>query len=397
MEMLSINHSQCTLCRECITKCPFQALEIKNNKIETNASCKMCKICVKVCPEKAISLTEVTHARINKDQWQGVLVYIEKTENKNHPVSYELIGEGRKLADKLKQPLKAVIIGGAGTERNAGKLLEYDVDEVFVYEDPELQSFRVDNYSNILEDCINRMKPSIVLIGATPLGRSLAPRTATRFRTGLTADCTQLDVKENTDLVQIRPAFGGNIMAQIITSNCRPQFATVRYKVMEKAQKVEVSKGKLTRCPIEPTLLQSGIRVLDTSVVKKKDAIEDAEILVVAGKGVKSRNDLNLLVQMAAELGAQMAYTRPLIEAGWGKQSQQIGLSGRTVKPKLLITCGVSGAIQFTAGMNKAECIVSINTDPEALIFNVSHYCIVDDLYEVVPRLTALLKEKQED
>lgn len=397
MEILKINHDQCTLCQECIEKCPFQALEINQNRVEINASCKMCKICVKACPMAAISLQATEEIKINKDEWQGVLVYIEQSGAKNHKVAYELIGEGRKLADKIRQPLKAVMIGGKGTEENGRKLLQYGVDEVFVYEDEELAAFRVDNYTNILEDCIQSMKPAVVLVGATPLGRSLAPRTATRFRTGLTADCTQLDIKENTDLVQIRPAFGGNIMAQIVTANARPQFATVRYKVMEKAEKTDQPKGILTKRTISPELLQSDIEVLETRVLEKKQAIEEAEVLVVAGKGLKNQKDLALLEDLAKELGGQMAYTRPLIEAGWGRQSQQIGLSGRTVKPKLIITCGVSGAIQFTAGMSNAECIVSINSDPEALIFRVSHYCIMDDLHEVVPRLTAMLKERQED
>jgi electron transfer flavoprotein alpha subunit len=248
-------------------------------------------------------------------------------------------------------------------------------------------------YANVMEQCISDVKPTAVLVGATSLGRSLAPACATRFRTGLTADCTVLDMKENTDLVQIRPAFGGNIMAQIITTNSRPQFATVRYKVMDAAVKT-TPHGQVVECSVTGEMLTSGIEVVSTTVLEKAKGIEEEDVLVVAGRGVKRQEDLTMLRDLAEALGGQLVTTRPLVEKGWNDVTRQIGLSGRTVKPKLIITCGVSGAVQFAAGMNGAECIVAINTDPEAPIFKIANFCIVKDLYEVVPRLTAAVRAK---
>lgn len=280
-------------------------------------------------------------------------------------------------------------------KEQAQTLLEYGVDKVYVYAHEALAHFRGDVYTNIMEDCIKTVKPTVVLVGATSLGRSLAPACATRFRTGLTADCTVLDMKENTDLVQIRPAFGGNIMAQIITTNTRPQFATVRYKVMNVAEKTEPN-GEVVTCEVTDEMLESGMEVISTEIVEKIKGIEEEDVLVVAGRGVKKQEDLGLLQELADALGGQLATTRPLVEKGWNDVTKQIGLSGRTVKPKLIITCGVSGAVQFAAGMDGAECIVAINTDAEAPIFKIANYCITEDLYRVVPALTAAVREKQQ-
>ena len=289
----------------------------------------------------------------------------------------------------------AVLIGGGQAKEQAQTLLEYGVDKVYVYAHEALAHFRGDVYTNIMEDCIKTVKPTVILVGATSLGRSLAPACATRFRTGLTADCTVLDMKENTDLVQIRPAFGGNIMAQIITTNTRPQFATVRYKVMNVAEKTEPN-GEVVTCEVTDEMLKSGMEVISTEIVEKIKGIEEEDVLVVAGRGVKKQEDLGLLQELADALGGQLATTRPLVEKGWNDVTKQIGLSGRTVKPKLIITCGVSGAVQFAAGMDGAECIVAINIDAEAPIFKIANYCITEDLYRVVPALTAAVRAKQQ-
>lgn len=252
MATLNFNQDQCILCGQCVEKCPFGALEILDNKIEINASCKMCKLCVKSCPVQAVSLVEdEVKQTVNKDAWKGVMVFVEQEESGIHPVAFELIGKARELAAKINHPVYAVLIGGGQAKEQAQTLLEYGVDKVYVYAHEALAHFRGDVYTNIMEDCIKTVKPTVVLVGATSLGRSLAPACATRFRTGLTADCTVLDMKENTDLVQIRPAFGGNIMAQIITTNTRPQFATVRYKVMNVAEKTGRScyAAGTGRCP----------------------------------------------------------------------------------------------------------------------------------------------------
>ena len=222
--------------------------------------------------------------------------------------------------------------------------------------------------------------------------RSLAPRAAARFHTGLTADCTVLEMKDNTDLVQIRPAFGGNIMAQIITPNSRPQFCTVRYKVFSAPKRTDEVSGHIEKMVLTEEKMQSKVQ-LEKKIEKPKTIdIAEADIIVAVGRGLQSQNDLTLVQEFADKLGAQMACTRPLIEAGWFDPKRQIGLSGRTVKPKLIITIGISGSVQFVAGMKGAECIVAINQDKNASIFDVAHYCFVGDLYEILPQLLAQLK-----
>ena len=396
MASLYFNQDICTLCGQCVEKCPFGALEIKNDKIEINASCKMCKLCVKNCPVSAVSLVEDKAKKaVDKNAWKGIMVFVEQEETGIHPVAFELIGKARELAAKIHHPVYAVLIGGTQANAQAKALQNCGVDKIFVYAHAALANFRGDVYTNVMEDCINRIRPSVVLVGATSLGRSLAPACATRFRTGLTADCTVLDIKENTDLVQIRPAFGGNIMAQIITTNTRPQFATVRYKVMNVAEKTEKA-GEIILCPVTEKMLVSDIEVISTEVIEKTKGIEEEDVLVVAGRGVKKQEDLEMIKALAEALGGQMATTRPLVEKGWNDVTTQIGLSGRTVKPKLIITCGVSGAVQFAAGMDGAECIVAINTDKEAPIFKIANYCITKDLYAVVPELIRAVKEKRQ-
>ena len=294
--------------------------------------------------------------------------------------------------------LTSLNLQGNNIKDKCGQLLDYGVDEVFVYDSEEYDKFRIEPYSAALEDYINNNKPSIMLVGGTTLGRSLAPRLAARFKTGLTADCTILDVQENTDLDQIRPAFGGNIMAHINTPNSRPQFATVRYKIFNIPEKVEDPKGKVTLCSVEKDKLTSNIKVLETKIKNKVVGIEEAEVIVVASRAFKKEEDLKMLNELADALGAQIAGTRPTIECGWVDPKKQIGLSGRTVKPKLIITCGVSGAVQFVAGMKGSDYIIAINQDEKAPIFDVAHLGIIGDIYEIIPKLTEKIKAmKNED
>lgn len=330
----------------------------------------------------------------DKNRWKGILVYAEQEQGEVHPVVYELIGEARKLAAKVEYPVFAVMVGAAGTAENARRLLDYGVEEVFVYEHEGFAGFKADCYADAVADCISSLKPSVVLVGGTSLGRSLAPRLSTRFHTGLTADCTKLEMREDTDLVQIRPAFGGNIMAQIVISNSRPQFATVRYKVMDRAEKVENPTGKVTICPVSEKMVQSRIQVLSAQVLEHVKSIEEEEVLVVAGRGAEKAVDM--LEELAEVLGTQLCFTRPMVENGFGDTAHQIGLSGRTVKPKLILTFGVSGAIQFTSCMNGSECIVAVNTDPDAPIFKIADICVKDDLYQVLPMMLQELKNRKD-
>ena len=295
------------------------------------------------------------------------------------------------MAQKLDQPLSCVLVGH-GVRETAQDLLKYGLDKVYVYDYPELKYFSIEPYAAAVGDAIAKLRPSILLIGATSIGRSLAPVLAVRFRTGLTADCTVLDVKENGDLVQIRPAFGGNIMAQIVTPRHRPQMATVRYKVMEPAVASPAVQGEVVVCSLTPEQLQSKVKVLQVTPKPEEASITDAEVIVAVGRGIRSEGDLQLAAELAQLLGGQLGATRPLVENGWLPYTRQIGLSGRTVRPKLLIACGISGAVQFVAGMGNAEQIYAINTDPNAPIFNVATHAIVGDLYQVIPRLIERIK-----
>lgn len=380
---------------ELVKICPFNAIEEADGKLLINAGCKMCRLCVKKGPKGVIEYIEEEVKKIDKSKWNGVAVYVDHTEGRIHPVTYELIGKAKELAGKINHLVYAVFIG-SNIEDKAEELLHYGVDEVFVYDEKELEDFRIEPYTAAFEDFINKVKPCSVLVGATTVGRSLAPRVAARFRTGLTADCTVLDMKENTDLVQIRPAFGGNIMAQIITPNQRPQFCTVRYKIMTAAERQEEKGGRIIRGKVDSEKLKSNIKVLNTVKKEKEEDISEADVIVVAGRGIKSEKDMEMINELANCLDAQIAATRPLIEAGWIGPKKQIGLSGRTVKPKLIITCGVSGAVQFIAGMNNSDHIFAINQDPNAAIFNVAHYGIVGDIYQVIPQIISNIKNHKE-
>lgn len=374
--------------------CPFKAIEIVNGELAINSGCRMCRLCVK----NSGGVFEYVEERdqtpaADKNQWRGIAVVAEITGGAVHPVTFELIGKARELAAKVNYPVYCLMIGYQITGL-AKKILEYGADEVFVYDLPELQYFRIEPYTAVVEDFIRKVKPSSVLVGGTVSGRSLAPRTAARFRTGLTADCTKLDIGASTDLDQIRPAYGGNIMAHINTPRHRPQFATVRYKIFSIPPKTE-PKGKITSCTLEKDKLRSAIEIISMTEKAREVGIEDAEVLIVGGRGLKKQEDLAMLEELAKLLNGRVASTRALVEAGWTDPKQQIGLSGRTVKPKLLIACGVSGAIQFVAGMNGAEHIIAINTDPNASIFKVAHAGITGDLYKIVPDLIEKIKSQK--
>lgn len=369
-----------------IKTCPFGALYEENGIVSVNSACRMCGLCVKNSRSGEVVFAEDTVMQIDKSEWKGICVYVDHVAGEIHPVTYELINKARIMADKSGQKVFCLFIG-SGISEKAEQLMHYPVDSIWVYDRTELEYYRTEPYTAVFEDFIRKVRPCIILVGATTVGRQLAPRVAARFRTGLTADCTSLDVEENTDLIQIRPAFGGNIMAQINTGNSRPQIATVRYKVMEAAEKSKSINGDIIRASISPDKLLSGIEVLCVSHKEKIKSIEAADIIVVAGRGIKNKQDLNLIRELAEELGGETASTRPLVEAGWMDPRRQIGLSGRTVRPKLIITCGVSGAVQFTAGMKASDTIIAINSDKNAPIFGIAHYGIVADLYELIPAL----------
>ena len=395
MAKLIINQDKITDIEELLKICPFGALENNNGTVEISGACKMCRLCVKNGPKGAVSYIEEEIKAIDKSAWKGIGVYVDHVEGDIHPVTYELIGKAKELAGKINHPVYAVFVGN-NISHKAEELLHYGVDKVFVYDEEELEYFRIEPYTAAFEDFIKKVKPTALLVGATTIGRSLAPRIAARFKTGLTADCTILDIKENTDLIQIRPAFGGNIMAQIVTPNSRPQLATVRYKVMTAPKRSEEINGEIVPCSINKEKLKSGITVLEIKKKASEVGISDAEVIVAAGRGIKSEKDLNMVKELAKVLNAEFACTRPLIEAGWVDAKRQIGLSGRTVRPRLIITCGISGAVQFTAGMNNSDYIFAINTDEKAPIFKVAHYGVVGDICEIIPELIEKIKLAKE-
>ena len=376
--------------------CPFGAIEARGDAVEPTAGCKMCGLCVKKGPAGAAELTTDTPApRIDKSAWRGILVYADHVEGALHPVTFELLGKARELAAEIGHPVYALLLGD-GVERAAEELTHWGADRVLVYDQPALRDFRLDVYAAAFADAVERLHPTAILVGATTVGRQLAPRVAARLRTGLTADCTVLRMEKNTDLVQIRPAFGGNIMAQIITPNHRPQMATVRYKVMDAPARQPQGRGTIENRSLPPEKLQSGVTVLSVTPKPAEAGIENADVLVVAGRGLRKESDLRMLEELAEALGGQLACTRPLAECGWMEARRQIGLSGRTVRPRLLIACGVSGAIQFVAGMNHAGTIIAINKDEHAPIFKTAHVGLVGDLYEIIPALLAAIRADKE-
>ncbi len=393
MGNIALTQRKCTSCGICEKVCPFGAISMVEGRPEINSACKVCGICVKNCPEKALYILETRAKSVDKTKWKDILIYAETSEGKLHPVALELVGKAKELSKKVNYNVNAIVIG-YNLEKAARELLHYGVNEVAVYDDEALNFFRADVFADCAEDYIRLRRPSAVLLGATSLGRSLAPRISTRFRTGLTADCTVLDVKPNSDLIQIRPAFGGNIMAQIVTENTRPQFATVRYKIMESAKREEEISGKVLKREIPESVFESKVKHISTKPIPKARTISDAQVLVAGGRGLKKESDLSLIKNLAEALGGDWATTRPLVEKGWAPVDRQIGMSGRTVKPKLIITCGVSGAIQFTACMDQSEYIVAINTDDKAPIFKVANLGLVGDLYDIVPKLTKQILEK---
>ena len=380
---LVVNMNKCDKCLDCIKVCPFEAMEEEGGYPAVNAACRMCGICIRECKPGALIQIDEVRAEADKSAWRGVLVFAEASAGKLHPVVRELAGKARELAEKAGYDIYAVIMSDS-TGQMAKELLSYGFDKVYTYEHEALRYFRSDSYAAVYTDIIEKVKPSIVLTGATSIGRSLAPRVSTRLRTGLTADCTGLDITEGTDLIQTRPAFGGNIMAEIITPRSRPQFATVRYKVMDAAP-ITRPRGEIIPMPVTETMIKSGIEVISVADKPPSENISEADILVVGGKGLKSKEDLELVKALAKKLGGQYAVTRPLVEAGWAPQIRQIGLSGRTVKPRLLMTFGVSGAVQFTAAMRDSECIFAVNRDADAPLMKIAHFCVVGDLYEILP------------
>jgi len=319
----------------------------------------------------------------------GVLVFAEQENGEIHNVVYELLGKGRELADRLGKSLCTVLLG-YGLEESARELIYYGADKVFLFDHPSLREFNVIRYKQNIVKLVKEVQPEIFLIGATRIGRSLAPRIAASLKTGLTADCIDLDLDEKGNLVQIRPAFSGNIMAQIKTGT-KPQMATVRYKVMKPIDKNPDRKGEIVKKNVE-FIKDTGIKILSKVSVGEVN-ISEADTIVAAGRGLKSPEDFKLLKDLANLLGGVVGSSRPLVDAGWISKEHQVGFSGNTVKPKVYIAFGISGSPQHLFGMRYSDIIIAVNKDPSAPIISVSDYYVIGDLYEIIPQLIRELKK----
>lgn len=387
----------CTGCGQCIASCPYTAIEIREGRAYINEYCQFCRSCLEVCPEGAIVevAEEGDQQKADLSAYRGVWVFAEQREGRVAPVAFELIGAGRRLADELATDVTAVLFGAG--EAEARELVAWGADRVYHCRDGLLETFNDEPYAQLLSALIGEHKPAVVLAGATPIGRSFIPRVAARLKTGLTADCTALEIdKETGTLLQIRPAFGGNIMATILCPNYRPQIATVRPRVMKRAEYDTTRTGEIV--PVEAANLTCRTKVIETIKEGKEGAecllnLQDAEVIVAGGRGMGDPKGFAMLQELAELLGGSVGASRAAVDEGWIPYSRQVGQTGKTVCPKVYIACGISGAVQHLVGMQSSDIIIAVNKNPEAPIFNAATYGIVGDVNEVVPLLIKKLKE----
>lgn len=388
--MIRIDEEKCIGCGQCEEVCTFGAIEVVDEMARVDEDkCTLCGSCAESCPEEAIIIEkEGAEGAGDLDAWRGVWVVAEYSRGEFAPVTFELLGRARGLADDLGVELAAVAIG-SGVRDVAGQLAAAGADKVYLADAPELDRFSEDVWARILADLAARHRPEVILAGATAMGRAFIPQVATMLETGLTADCTQLDVrKEDRCLLQTRPAFGGNLLATIVCPNHRPQMATVRPHVLKAPEPDSSRSAEIVEAELKPELLESRVKVLD-SVIEETTGpdLANAEVIVTAGRGMESQENLKWAEDLARCLEGAVGATRAVTDAGWLPHNHQIGQTGATVAPKLYIGCGVSGAIQHLVGMQGSEIIVAINKDPDAPIFDVSTYGIVGDVKEILPLL----------
>jgi electron transfer flavoprotein alpha subunit len=394
---IRVIEAECTGCGNCLPTCPFGCLELAGKKVVIKEGCTLCAACREVCPYEAISIErEATGATPGVEKYRGVLVFAEQHGGRLRDCALELLGAGQKLAGTLHQELAAALLGSE-VETLCPILFAHGADKVYLLEDEELEQYQTEPYADALSGVITRYKPSIVLFGATTTGRDLAPRIAARLRTGLTADCTGLEIEDKTGLLlQVRPAFGGNIMATIKCAHHRPQMATVRPKVMKKPVPDFSRRGEMIRIDGQVDKLDS--RTLRTRILNTIEAtgqmanLEEAEVVVSGGRGLEKAENFHLLEELARALGGAVGASRAAVDAGWKPHPFQVGQTGKTVCPKLYIACGISGAVQHLVGMQTSDIVVAINKDPGAPIFNVADFGIVGDLFQVVPALIRLVQ-----
>jgi electron transfer flavoprotein alpha subunit len=361
-----------------------------------NEKCTLCLACIEPCPVDAIIKREsgIEQPDLDKESYSGVWVFAEQRNSNISSVVHELLGVGRSLADKTGEKLTSVLLGH-DMEAEARELVNFGADEVLYVDDKRLAQFNDGPYASVLAELIEEHMPSIVLAGATFMGRSFIPMVASKVGTGLTADCTALDIDSETgDLLQTRPAFGGNIMATIVCPRHRPQMATVRHKVMPDAVRDEKRKGTVhiirgldgSRIDDRTEVMEVAEEILDTV------NLAEADIIVSGGRGLGGPEGFKLVEELAILVDGAVAASRSAVDSGWIPYSHQVGQTGKTVKPKLYIACGISGAVQHLVGMQTADVIVAINKDPDAPIFSVATYGLVGDLFQIIPQIIRSIK-----
>ncbi len=395
--MLMIDIDACVDCGLCEENCAFDAIHVVDGIPEVNENCNLCGACVDFCEANALWIDAVERTQKNDfSDWSGIWVFAEYRNGRIAPVTYELLGAGRKLADDKGVKLAAVLFTDK-TGQLPEKLISYGADQVYVAENEAFARFTDDVYGNALEELAVIHKPEVILAGATAIGRSFIPRVATSLKTGLTADCTKLEIQqEDGALLQTRPAFGGNIMATITCPNRRPQMATVRPLVMKANEPDADRKGEIIFCSISPEKLVSRVKVRKFVPLEGDQInLNEADIVVAGGRGLENEKGFQLIKDLADLLGGAAAASRAAVDSGWIPYPHQVGQTGKTVSPKVYIACGISGAIQHLVGMQSADIIVAINRDPDAPIFDIATYGIVGDIFEILPRLIDKIKQQR--
>lgn len=398
MAKLIIDRELCTECGECVDQCIYGALSLEDDGLTVDVEkCMLCGACEESCPNEAITIPDKKAVvQADRDSYHGIWIYAEQWESEINEVAFELLNEGKRLAEKLGEDISAVLIGSRVKDKVA-QLSGYGAGRVYLVDHQICKVPEEELYAKILSDLAETYKPKIILFGATALGRTLAPRLAARLGTGLTADCTVLDVDaEKGLLLQTRPAFGGNVMATILCPDVCPQMATVRPKVFSKG---DSDAGRTCELITHDAALD---RVKTKTRIKRvlpKDSdgevrLEDAEVVVAGGAGCGSKEGFALVHQLAEALGGTVAATRPPVEEGWVDHSVQVGQTGKVIAPKLYIALGIAGAVQHAIGMQSADMIIAVNKDPDAAIFQLADIGIVGDMFEVVPQLIKQIKEK---
>lgn len=396
---IRVDIDECTGCGNCIDVCPFGLIEIVDDVARIGEGCNLCGACRDVCPVDAIIIDVTTDTAPTDDSCRGIWVFAERQDGEIRGVGYELLSKGRELADTLNTELCAVCFGHNldGVEQ----LAACGADRVYLVDDPSLASQQEEVYAAELVRLIREHRPEIVLAGATSFGRAFFPRVAAVLKTGLTADCTGLDIDtEKRLLLQTRPTFGGNIMATIICQTRRPQMSTVRPRVFKRNTPDTSRKGggtshegSIIRVDFDRECVTARTKLLDfVRDLTEKVKLEDADIIVSGGRGLGKPENFGIIRELADALGAAVGSSRPPVDDGWIPYSHQVGQTGKTVCPRLYIACGISGAVQHLAGMQTTDMIVAINDDPEAPIFEVAAYGLVGDLFKIVPLLTERLK-----